>query len=71
MSLTFVVLLLIKNFYKQDSDSVKIKNNQREKTGQPVIKNVSASDNAPELKNTGKWINTEKDITLEDLKGKV
>ncbi len=71
LSLTFVVLLLIKNFYKQDSDSIKIKNNQKEKTGQPVIKNVSASDNAPEFKNTGKWINTEKDITLEDLKGKV
>jgi len=33
---------------------------------------LSFSDDAPEIKNkTGKWINTDKEITLEDLKGKV
>lgn len=71
LSITIVVLLLIKNFYKHDCDSIKIRNNQKEKTEQPVLKNVSASDFAPEIKNSGKWINTEKDLTLEDLNGKV
>jgi len=33
---------------------------------------TSPSDDAPELKNKyGKWINTDKEITMEDLKGKV
>ncbi len=35
------------------------------------INSNSFSDEAPEIKNNGKWINTDKEITLENLKGKV
>lgn len=37
-----------------------------------TVKNVSLTeDKSPDLKNIGKWINTDKELTMEDLKGKV
>ncbi|MEO8664916.1 MAG: redoxin domain-containing protein [Ignavibacteria bacterium] len=70
LCVTVVALLIVKNFYRQDCDSLKIKN-RKEKNEKPVIKNVNASDLAPEIMNSGQWINTEKEITFADLKGKV
>jgi alkyl hydroperoxide reductase subunit AhpC len=37
-----------------------------------IVKTVSLSDDkAPDLKNNGKWINTDKELSMENLKGKV
>jgi thiol-disulfide isomerase/thioredoxin len=54
------------------AEPIEIKTPEEKNQSNPGIKQVSFSDEAPEIKNkNGKWINTEKELTAEDLKGKV
>jgi thiol-disulfide isomerase/thioredoxin len=69
-----IISVLIKNITSGTGEQIETKNIQSEKNinGQVETKQVSLSDEAPEIKNnTGNWINTDKELTLNDLKGKV
>jgi len=81
--ITSVLLLLlltifsannIFNFICESFDTKTINSSNTHSNLEDVItvNAISFSDDAPEIKNkTGKWINTDKEITMEDLKGKV
>lgn len=69
--LLLIALLMSGKFImpkKPSQYEIKDKRNKNDQT----IKSVNLyDDKAPEIKNKGKWINTDKELTLEDLKGKV
>ncbi len=64
--LLVLILLFIKNNYPDSCDPVEIKTHEEKNENVPVVKHVSFSDEAPEIKNkNGKWINTDKELTLK------
>ncbi|MEO8209933.1 MAG: redoxin domain-containing protein, partial [bacterium] len=74
----FILVLLLVGFLflnkinSDSSNSIEIKNAPIKKDVSPAFRNVSFYDDAPEIKNkTGKWINTNEEITIANLKGKV
>lgn len=70
--LLLISFLFLNNKNVDSCDWVEANNIPFKKDVTPVFKNVSFSDDAPEIKNkTGKWINTDKEITIESLRGKV
>ncbi|MDQ3020652.1 MAG: redoxin domain-containing protein [Bacteroidota bacterium] len=68
----FLISFLFLNKNIHSCDMAEVNSIPVKKDITPNYKNVSFSDDAPEIKNkTGKWINTDKEITIESLKGKV
>lgn len=72
--LTIAILIFFlsgKIIYPKKPTQFEINNNSQ--TDEPIsVKPVNIQDDkAPEIENSGKWINTDKDLNLSDLKGKV
>ncbi|HRA99152.1 MAG TPA: redoxin domain-containing protein [Ignavibacteria bacterium] len=67
-----VLLMSGKIVYPVKSNSLPLEVNDLHEYMTPYFLNTSFSDEpAPEISNKGKWINTDKDITMNDLRGKV
>ncbi|MBS1517766.1 MAG: redoxin domain-containing protein [Bacteroidetes bacterium] len=69
--LTLLILLLTgKIVYPVKSDTLDVHNSGEIK--KPLIELTGAGDDkTPDIKNNGRWINSEKELTLDDLRGKV
>jgi len=72
LSLALLIFILSgKIIYPKKSTQLEI-NNPSQTKDEISIKPVNIEDDiAPEIQNAGKWINTDKDLTLNDFKGKV
>jgi len=67
-----ILLLSGKIVYPVKSNTLPLDVNDLNEYMSPYFLNTSISDDpAPEISSKGKWINTEKNITLNDLRGKV
>lgn len=66
-----IVLFLFGKFIIPIKSSQYEIKNKHKKSDQMIRSVILPDDKAPEIKNKGKWINTDKELTLEDLKGKV
>lgn len=70
IAVLIVLFLFGKFIIPKKPSQYEIKN--KHKKNDQMIRSVSLSDDrAPEIKNKGKWVNTTKELTRDDLKGKV
>jgi len=72
LSLALLIFVLSgKIIYSKKSTRLEI-NNPSQTKDEISVKPVNIEDDkAPKIKNSGKWINTDKDLTMIDLRGKV